>query len=187
MKFASIRTMKRLVLVCACGVALGGVGCADGGGLPTHPSTGTAASSSVRDTVAAEGHGQLPFHGSLEGTDTDLVSFPFLSVHLSGTGNATYLGQYSAAFDFRVDLRTPTSPALGKFTLTAANGDGISGDLVGRASIANGVATIVETDTITGGTGRFANASGSFIVTRTVVQATGLSSGSFNGTIDLHD
>jgi hypothetical protein len=71
--------------------------------------------------------------------------------------------------------------------LTGADGDSLFGDLIGRASIANGVATVVETATITGGTGRFAKASGSFTTARTVVQATGISSGSFDGTIDLHD
>jgi hypothetical protein len=128
----------------------------------------------------------VPFRGSLEATDVDTVSFPFLSVHLTGEGNATLLGRYAATFDFRVDLRTPTIPALGTFTLTSANGDSIFGDLVGRATIAGGVATIVETATITGGTGRFAQVTGGFTVERTVVQATGISAGSFDGTVDLH-
>jgi hypothetical protein len=194
MKFASVLTMKPLVLGCLCGVAFATGGCADRVGVPTSPSASVAAGTSVPGTapsaanaVAADGHGQLPFHGTLEGTDTDTVSFPFLFVHLTGTGNATQLGNYTAIFDFRVDLRTPTSPAVGSFTLTAANGDSVFGDLIGRASIANGIATIVETATITGGTGRFADATGSFTVARTVVQATGISSGSFDGTIDLHD
>jgi hypothetical protein len=195
MKFASVLSMKRLVLGCLCGVALAGGGCTDGVGAPTRPSAstaGTAAGSSLQMTTVAAGdaaakvHGQLPFHGSLEATDTDTVAFPFLSVHLTGTGNATHLGNYAATFDFRIDLRTPTSPAVGSFTLTAADGDSIFGDLVGRASIADGVATVVETATITGGTGRFTEATGSFTIARTVVQATGISSGSFDGTIDLH-
>jgi hypothetical protein len=108
-------------------------------------------------------------------------------VHLTGTGNATHLGDYTAIFDFRIDLRPPATPAVGSFSLTAANGDSIFGGLVGRASIANGVATVVETATITGGTGRFTEATGSFTVARTVVEATGISSGSFDGTIDLHN
>ena len=133
----------------------------------------------------ADGHKQLPFHGSLEVSDTDRAAFPFLSVHLTGTGNATQLGNYAATFDFRVDLRTRSSPAVGPFTLTAANGDSIVGDLVGRASIANGAATVVEAATITGGTGRFAGATGSLTTARRVIQATGISSGAFDGTIVL--
>jgi len=141
----------------------------------------------IAKTPGEQASGQLPFHGSLEATDTDTVAFPFLSVHLTGTGNATHLGVYTATFDFRVDLRAPTAPAVGSFTLIAADGNRLFGDLLGRASIANGIATVVETATITGGTGRFADATGSFTVERTVVQATGISSGSFDGTIDLHD
>ena len=47
------------------------------------------------------------------------------------------------------------------------------------------LAAIVETDTITGGTGRFAGATGSFTVERLLDQATGISSGSFTGGIVL--
>ena len=194
MRRGTLFTRRSSVLGCACAMALAVGGCADRVGAPTSPSASTGTGSSVleatlpaTDAVVASAHGELPFHGSLEGTDTDTVSFPFLFVHLAGTGNATHLGYYTATFDFHVDLRTPASPAVGSFTLTAANGDSLSGDLLGRASIANGVATIVETATITGGTGRFADATGSFTVARTVIQATGVSSGSFDGTIDLHN
>jgi hypothetical protein len=48
---------------------------------------------------------------------------------------------------------------------------------------APGFAQITEHNTITGGTGRFAGAQGSFIVERLVELATGLTSGSFQGAI----
>lgn len=181
MRFASSLTMKLGVLGCLWSATLAGGACGGRGGAPTGPSASAPAAS-----VGAAADGQLPFHGTLDGTDTDTVAFPFLSVHLTATGNATHLGDYTAVVDFRVDLRTPTSPAVGTFTLTAANGDTVFGDLLGRASIANGIATVAETATITGGTGRFTNVSGGFTTARTVVQATGVSSGSFDGTIDLH-
>jgi len=194
MKLASVLTMKRMVPGCLCCLALAGGGCADGVGTPTRPSVSTRSGSNLLmatraagDAVTATVHGQLPFHGSLEATDIDTLAFPFLSVHLTGTGNATHLGDYTAIFDYRIDLRPPPTPAVGSFSLTGANGDSIFGDLVGRASIANGVATVVETATITGGTGRFTEATGKVTITRTVVQATGISSGSFDGTIDLHN
>lgn len=176
MRFAM--AMNSMCLGCLAGLTLGAAGCADRGAVLTGPSSSTA--------VAQQAQGQVPFHGSLEAIDVDTVSFPFLSVHLTGQGNATHLGTYTATFDFRVDLRTPTTPAVGTFTLTSADGASIFGDLIGRATIADGVATVVETATITGGTGRFAGVTGSFTVERTVVQATGISTGSFDGTLDLH-
>jgi hypothetical protein len=193
MKAVSVFTMKRMVLGSLFSAAMVGSGC--GAGTPSSPTGSGAVTSDAAHPATAvtagaapqNAQGQLPFHGYLDAIDTDTVAFPFLTVHLSGNGTATQLGNYTATIDFRVDLRTPTVPAVGSFTLTAANGDSISGDLLGRASIANGIANVVETATITGGTGRFAEATGSFTLTRTVVQATGISSGSFEGSIDLHD
>jgi hypothetical protein len=46
------------------------------------------------------------------------------------------------------------------------------------------VVSIVEDYTITGGTGRFADASGTFTLESILNQATGLSSGTFSGSID---
>jgi hypothetical protein len=48
-----------------------------------------------------------------------------------------------------------------------------------------GVVLIVDTFTITGGTGRFAGASGNVIVERVLNQATGVSSGTISGIIIL--
>jgi hypothetical protein len=129
---------------------------------------------------------QVPFHGSLEASETDTLSFPFLTVSLSGTGQATHLGRFTTMFQLQVDVRTSTS--LGFFTLIAANGDSVFGTISGHATnLGGGIASIVEAATITGGTGRFEDATGSFTITRVVDQATGISSGSFNGAIDFHD
>ena len=189
MKFAGLMAMNTMVLGCLGGLTLAAVGCGDRG-APTAPSAsasvaGLAMSDRGSAAIAEQAQGQVPFHGSLEATDVDTVSFPFLSVHLTGQGNATLLGTYTATFDFRVDLRTPATPALGTFILTSADGESIFGDLVGRATIANGVATVVETATIAGGTGRFEGVTGVFTVERTVVQATGVSTGSFDGAVYL--
>ncbi len=194
MRFAILLRMKRVVVGCLCGAgALTAVACADGRGVPTGPSAGGAVSSlaatapanvgTVPQAVAAAkpATGQLPFHGSLEAAEADTFSFPFVTVSLTGTGQATHLGRFTAAFDLQVDVRTSTS--LGAFTLIAANGDRVSGTLSGHSTDVGGIASITETATTTGGTGRFADATGSFTIERVLDLATGTSSGSFDGAI----
>ena len=127
----------------------------------------------------------VPFRGSLQLTETAVGQPPILSVHSSGGGEATHLGRFTATFVFQVDVTTST--ALGSFILIAANGDSVFGTFSGHATGTGRFASVVETATITGGTGRFADATGSFTIERALDHATGLSSGSFNGTIDLDD
>ena len=75
---------------------------------------------------------------------------------------------------------------MGSFTLTAANGDTLFGTSTGLGTVVDGIAYIQETHTITGGTGRFAGATGTFAAGRVLVEATGIFASSFDGTIDLH-
>ena len=80
----------------------------------------------------------------------------------------------------------PTLSSTGTATFTAANGDTLTATVLGQATPTTtpGVLLIVEVYTITGGTGRFADATGTFTLHSTVNQATGLSSGTFSGAID---
>jgi hypothetical protein len=126
---------------------------------------------------------EVPFRGSWDAVETAVAVPPILFVDSNAAGHATLLGQYTATFDFQVDLRT--AMASGTFTMTAANGDTLFGTFTGHATPAGSFAAIVETDTITGGTGRFAGATGIFTVERLLDQATGISSGSFDGAIAL--
>jgi hypothetical protein len=57
--------------------------------------------------------------------------------------------------------------------------------VAGEAEFVFPIATITETQTITGGTGRFAGASGTIIIERSANVVTGVSSGSLSGTINL--
>jgi len=129
--------------------------------------------------------GGLPFKGSFAGQEVDTVSPPLLLVEGTAHGNATHLGGYSASFSISVTLDTGRS--TGSMTLTAANGDRLftSVEGVGVPTSVPNVASITELATVTGGTGRFAGTTGTFTIRRILDQSTGVSSGSFEGAIDL--
>lgn len=107
-----------------------------------------------------------PFRGSLEAVETHELHFPALSVEGSGAGNATQLGKFTMTFDAEVNLLTRVG--IGSSEFIAANGDRVFADFVGQSTLTGtpGLISIVETYTITGGTGRFADATGSFILER---------------------
>ena len=126
---------------------------------------------------------QVPFKGSVEGvvTITPLTP-PFVQVDVDATGNATQLGQYALAIPHVVNRANGT--AIGSYEFTAANGDTLFADFTGQATpIGGGVLYIEETATITGGTGRFAGATGSFTVERWFDTVAGTTIGAFEGTI----
>ena len=102
---------------------------------------------------------------------------------VEATGNATQLGQFTLAIPHLVNRATRT--AIGSYQFTAANGDTLSADFTGQATptATPGVIYIVETATITGGTGRFAGATGSFTSERLYDTIAGTTIGSFEGTI----
>jgi hypothetical protein len=138
-------------------------------------------------TVPAAAQKQVPFKGSLQGHEIDTPEDgpPPTTVNVDGsaTGIATHVGQFSFSYQLTVTLANGTS--TGSAQLIAANGDSVFTTVTGSSepTATPGVLSITEVDTITGGTGRFAGALGSFTIERLVNQATGLTSGSFHGTI----
>jgi hypothetical protein len=127
---------------------------------------------------------QVPFSGSVQGRENDVVQPPAtLLVDGSGTGIATHLGQFTVTWEVTVNLLDGSG--IGSCHFIAANGDSIFTTLVGQGEPTDtpGVRRIVEINTITGGTGRFAGAKGSFTLERLVDLTTGFTSGSFHGTI----
>ena len=127
---------------------------------------------------------QLPFKGSFEGdvTVTPLAP-PFVMVDVEATGNATQLGLFTLDIPHVVNRATRT--AIGTYEFTAANGDTVYAEFTGVATptAIPGVLYIEETATITGGTGRFAGATGSFTSERHYDRVAGTTIGSFEGTI----
>jgi hypothetical protein len=138
--------------------------------------------STVFAAPASDGR-ELILKGSMEALETNAVNFPILSVTASGSGNATQLGHFTVSYQVQVNLMTLAGIASAEFV--AANGDSIYASGLGQATptATPGVVTIVENYTITGGTGRFAGASGTFIVDRVLDQTTGVTSGAISGTI----
>ena len=139
--------------------------------------------------AGAAAGGQVPFKGSVAGLETTTGFTPpsTVSIILEGTGNATHLGRFTLVNPHDVDLSTMTG--CGPEVLTAANGDSVTAFGCGVAALVSGipplaVLSIVEDYKITGGTGRFAGASGSYHVERILHQGTpGATTGSFEGTI----
>jgi hypothetical protein len=129
--------------------------------------------------VAAE----TPFKGTVSAVETGTVVPPTRFLEREGGGTATYLGKYTEHITMQINL--PTRHSMGAATFTAANGDTLTATVEGQATPASpGVLSIVEVYSITGGTGRFADATGSFTLNSTVDQVTGVSSGAFSGAID---
>ena len=134
--------------------------------------------------VAAE----TPFKGRVTAVETSQVVFPNATVMREGTGTATHLGKYTQHATFRVNVLTFFG--TGTATFTAANGDTLSTSVVGQGTPIGPTLpptglSLVEVYTITGGTGRFAGATGSFTmnITLELEGITHDSSGTFSGSI----
>jgi len=127
---------------------------------------------------------QVPFKGNFEGIVTVTPLSPqFDSVLVDATGKATQQGLFTLAIPHVVDHATRT--AVGIYEFTAANGDTLTAEFTGTATPTPipGVLYIEETATITGGTGRFAGATGDFTSERLFDRIAGTTVGSFEGTI----
>jgi hypothetical protein len=150
----------------------------------TSPTTPTSLSTGAGATLfnsASDSHG-VPFKGRLDGTVVVTpVDPPFFNVVITATGVATHLGQVSLAVPHLVNFDTAVGE--GDFTFTAANGDTLTAHFVGTADTSAPVFAIVEHATITGGTGRFTGASGSFTVRRSYDPAAQTTTGTIEGTL----
>ena len=183
--------MKGASAVTALFAALLCVGCSDRGSpagpssvradsLPTNSAAGQAASQgvSVSPTPSAA---RVPFTGTLEGSQTTTLLEPPLAFSVvSATGTATLLGPFTLEIPHTVNFATRTGD--GTYTFTAANGDTLTADFTGEAQVGP-IISIEEHAKITGGTGRFAGAAGTFTAHRLYDPVNGTTTGSFEGTI----
>jgi hypothetical protein len=172
-----MRTLTLPLLALICAVA----GCT--GDAPTALSTRGGATARATANASA-----LPFHGTVDSA-SHVAVYDFGTntafIHLVGAGTATHLGRYTLVTDYELSLLTLAGSE--RMTLTAANGDVLTaeGTAQGAPSEDGQSVSSLESLTITGGTGRFAGATGSFILRQVNIAADRNSSGSFDGTISL--
>jgi hypothetical protein len=138
---------------------------------------------SLASVAVSAAAAETPFKGTVNAVETGTVVPPTRFLDRVGTGTATQLGRY--AEHVTMEIHIPTMSSTGAATFTAANGDTLLATVAGQATRTSPTTlSIVEVYTITGGTGRFADATGSFTLNSTLDQTTGASSGAFSGAID---
>lgn len=166
---------------CSLAAALAVVACSpDSSGSPLAPTLPPLSAGASGATARAAAHGAaLPFHGTLE-TSHSQPDPATNTLRVEGTGTATHLGRFTL-----VTLVTVTGSE--HMTLTAANGNVLFATGTGQLVPSEDGLTLdtMEDMTITGGTGRFAGATGSFILRQFDVAPTHSSSASFKGTISF--
>ena len=105
-----------------------------------------------------------------------------MTLEVNGTGHASGIGDYSGHYRECFDPATGAVTA-GTFTLTAANGDEIFGTFGGQARPTDDPTVVAYDDpgVITGGTGRFAGAGGTWSTSGLANLATGEYRGTAGG------
>ncbi len=111
-------------------------------------------------SLSLAGGEQLVIKGREIYVDSTPISFafPFSSALSTAEGKATHLGHYTIVGVLTVDVTTAT--ATGIFRLTTEDGDILFLTLTGYALQPFSLKETVGDFTVTGGTGRFANATG---------------------------
>ena len=110
----------------------------------------------------ATAQSQVAFTGTETGTfisDLQPFQFPIATDGATAEGNATLIGHYTMTGNFVANV--VLGKAGGTFTMTADNGDELFLDVQGGVLPADH-SQVLWNETITGGTGRFDRATGSF-------------------------
>ncbi len=156
--------------------------CAGDSGIPTSPPTLSRSNEVAQD---AREHGQSrPFSGSCVAQTAGPATFVFpIRTQLSiGTCQLSHLGRTSLRTLQHVNV--VTGDEVAELTYKAANGDKLFATNVGT-SAPTGPTTIAfsGTNTVTGGTGRFDDATGTFSASGTADLATGAAAFAYDGWI----
>ena len=136
---------------------------------------------SLASVAVSAAAAETPFKGTVNAVETGTVVFPTRFLDREGTGTATYLGRYTEHVTEQINVLTMSFDRSGNVHC----GEKITGPASpSTAPDRPPMLSIVEVYTVTGGTGRFAGATGTFTRKATVEQTTGVSTGTFSGAID---
>ena len=106
---------------------------------------------------------QVPFKGVEVGSLSFVsLDFPIATIRCDAEGDATYLGHYTVTGTLFVNVLSGT--ATGTFTMTAANGDMLFTTMTGYSVEPPSLKETVDHHTVTGGTGIFEGATGSWVL-----------------------
>ena len=148
--------------------------------------TGLVVLAALALPMQAAADDQVPFRAAEGGTFQLLGSCEAsgMVIDVTGTGDATHLGAYSAHYR---ECFAPATGAVtnGSFTLTAANGDTLFGTYSGHVQPTGDPSVIAFDDpgVITGGTGRFASAAGTVTQSGLANLATGEYKATLSGSV----
>jgi hypothetical protein len=114
--------------------------------------------------MAAANGTDRPLTGA--GTGTTTLNLATLAATAEATGHISHVGAFTGHFDAVFTITgASTFTYTGTGTDVAANGDKLFSAIAGSGTFTATTAESTETDTITGGTGRFAGASGVYTET----------------------
>ena len=114
-------------------------------------------------TAPISGANSVPFKGSWSGVtvSADPTNFPVVAIVAEGTGQLTHLGRYFMASPHTTDVST--GKTIGDQIFTAANGDTLMAFCDGSPAFQpDGTVVGSLAFGITGGTGRFEGATGTY-------------------------
>lgn len=109
---------------------------------------------------SAHAESEMPFHANFITKVDSVLEGDFLHLTVIGRGKATYVGTTTAFTDNQL-VSVIDGSATATYTLTGANGDTLILEMVFQASNVTDGVTFAGSYTVTGGTGRFAGATGS--------------------------
>ena len=126
---------------------------------------------------------RLSVSGIVHSTETYTADFNTMFVTASGWGEVSELGRFTVNYETQVNVRDLSGTESVRFV--TANGDSLQARGIGQATEDQtpNVYQVVEIYTITGGTGRFKDASGTLTLKRVVSFATGSTAGTLEGYI----